>query len=684
MNRFGYVTGLPGHKLALWVVLLVVAVITIVTSGGEAPRRLGVTLFADGPGALQVFYDTGSGLSEGNSARASFVAGENKITLPLPAVRLRALRIDPDASVAHMQLNSVVIEKEGSVQTLPLAGMRAVQEIKAIEPGPSGLHISMMPGATDPQLGLTIQQDPSSYSIVSARISLASRWLLVVIVGLWAVAALARSGGGRLPVPPLLLVAWVLTLAMAFATTTTRSIHPDEFSHATAAKYYLDHWLPPAVLDPAIAGTYSTHGTSYLNELDVVYFLAAKFSIIFTGLGVDGLIALRLFNVALFGLLVALTWRCRGAAAGFIVLLLTPQLWYVFSYLNADAFALFLSLIAFLLVAPPDSPVARFVEGEKVAWLPLIGFVLALGLLLISKRNFLPVVFTLGLGILCRHFGLRAWSIALAVGGAAIVLFHAVAAGNLEHMFPRTAQWFLPVGGALLGAFAIGLLWRVSREASLRPKAGRLALLMACALVVALPRIALDVAVNGTPGQKAISMSIAAERYGQPRFKPSTLETNISASSPGVSLARKGVSLGEVLGAPRQWVRKSWRSMLGVYGYLNVIAPSILYWVLALGVITVFGGAAVWALTHPPARSEFAVLVLGTALVVLSSATHSWANEFQAQGRYLFPALAMIGAYAFSQPDVVRTRSFRYGAAICFLGGFVSFVATAMPVLAGR
>lgn len=684
MNRFGYVTGLPEHKLALWAVLLAIAVITIVTSGTEAPRQLGVTLSADGPGALQVFYDTGSGLSERNSARARFVAGENKITLPLPAVRVRALRIDPDPSVAHMQLKSVMIEKAGSALTLPLAGISAKHEIKAIESGPSGLNISMMPGATDPQLGLTIQQDPSSSSPLSARISKASRWLLVVIAGLWAVTALARSGGGRFPVPPLLLVALTLILAMAFATTTTRSIHPDEFSHVAAAKYYLDHWLPPAVLDPAIAGTYSTHGTTYLNELDVVYFLAAKFSIIFTGLGVDGVIALRLFNVALFGLLVALTWRYRGAAAGFIVLLLTPQLWYVFSYFNADAFALSLSLIAFLLVAPPDSPVARFVEGQKVPWLALVGFVLALGLLLVSKRNYLPVVFTLGLGVLCRHFGLRAWGIAMAAGGAVLLLFHAVAAGNLGHMFPRTAEWFLPVGGALLGAFAIGLLWRVSREASLRAKAGRLALLMVCALVVALPRIALDVSANGTPEQKAISMSIAAERYGQPRFKPSTLETNVNASSPGVSLARKGVSLGEVLGAPRLWVKKSWRSLLGVYGYLNVIAPPILYWVLALGVITVFAGAAVWALAHPPARCEFAILVLGTALVVLSSVTHSWANEFQAQGRYLFPALAMIGAYAFSQPDVGRTRSFRYGAAICFLGGVVSFVVTAMPVLAGK
>lgn len=684
MNRFGYATGLVEHKLALWLVLLAIAVITVVTSGREAPRQLGVTLSADGPGALQVFYDTGSGLSERNSARASFVAGENKIILPLPAVRLRALRIDPDRSVAHMQLKSVVIEKAGSALTLPLADISAKHEIRAIEPGPSGLDISMMPGATDPQLGLTIQQDPSSSSPLSARINKVSRWLLVVIAGLWAVSALARSGGGRLPVSSLLLVVLTLILGMAFATTTTRSIHPDEFSHVAAAKYYLDHWLPPAVFDPAIAGTYSTHGTSYLNEPDVVYFLAAKFSIIFTALGVDGVIALRLFNVALFGLLVALTWRYRGATVGFVVLLLTPQIWYVFSYFNADAFALFLSLTAFLLVAPPDSPVARFVEGQKVSWLALIGFALALGLLLVSKRNYMPVVFALGLGVLCRHFGLRAWGIAIASGGAAMVLFHAVAGGNLEYMFPRTARWFLPVGGALLGAFAIGLLWRVSREASLRAKAGRLALLMACVLVVALPRIALDVSANGTPGQKEASKSIAMERYGQPRFKPSTLETDISASSPGVSLVRKGVSLGEVLGAPRQWVRKSWRSLLGVYGYLDVIAPSTLYWVLGLGVILVFGGAAAWAFAHPHARSEFAILAFGTTLVVLSSVVHSWANEFQAQGRYLFPAFAMIGAYAFSQPDVGRTRSFRYGAAICFLVGIVSFVATAMPVLAER
>src|ERR1700687_171764 len=62
--------------------------------------------------------------------------------------------------------------------------------------------------------------------------------------------------------------------------------HPDEYLHRSAARYYIDHWLPPKVGDAATLDSYSrAYGNSYLNELEVVYPLAGKFSNLLAPLG---------------------------------------------------------------------------------------------------------------------------------------------------------------------------------------------------------------------------------------------------------------------------------------------------------------------------------------------------------------------------------------------------------------
>ena len=93
---------------------------------------------------------------------------------------------------------------------------------------------------------------------------------------------------------------------------------------------------------------------------------------------------------------------------------------------------------------------------------------------------------------------------------------------------------------------------------------------------------------------------------------------------------------------------------------------------------------AAWAFRHANARTELSILVSGVTLVVWNSILQSWANDFQPQGRYLFPALVMIAAYLQSQPELWKSYAFRIGVAACFAGSVLSFVTVALPALAGR
>jgi hypothetical protein len=505
-----------------------------------------------------------------------------------------------------------------------------------------------------------------------------SRALLLLALVVWMVIRLARSRGG-LPVPSLLLGGLFLVAAMALASTTAHPMHPDEHDHVTAARYYLSHWLPPALDAPEIADSYTIWGTTYLSELDVVYLFAAKATEFWPGFGLNETTALRLFNVMLFGVLFVVAWLRRSVWGGAAVLLLTPQVWYIFSYFNADAFPLFLSFIVAMLFAAPDSPVSRFVEGERASRLALGVFVLALGLLFISKRNYPPVVFVVGLSLAVRHLDLNIPGILLGAFGAALLLFRLVAGDQLVYIFPNTAYWFGPVGLLMLGLFTTRILWQVLCQPDLRPRLYRLAVLFTLAVAVALPRFVADFAVNGNSAQKSERMKIAAEQHAGPLFKPSVIAANLSESYPGIHLAEKGVGFSQIIGQPYAWAANSWRSMLGVYGYMNIFAPPVLYWLLSAGMFMLCLSLIAWAYKHPEARRVLIVAVAGVALVALSSFVHSWANAFQAQGRYLLPGLVIIGIYLLSQPGLLRTRSTAFAIALCFMISVLSFVCVALP-----
>ena len=202
--------------------------------------------------------------------------------------------------------------------------------------------------------------------------------------------------------------------------------HPDEMLHLLAGRYFQTHWLPPPVGAPQTAGSYSLWGFSYLDMGDVAHWLLGKAAAAGALFRATPAVAMRSLQVLLY---VALVVWCLARARTFVpalgFLLLTPQLWYVFSYINADAlpFLLFTGLI--LELGWPESGIRAFWRSREAG--PTAGVFavgVLLGLLLTSKLNYLVGVVFLGVILVWLRGEITHWKrltvpIAVAVAIAA-------------------------------------------------------------------------------------------------------------------------------------------------------------------------------------------------------------------------------------------------------------------------
>jgi uncharacterized membrane protein len=193
------------------------------------------------------------------------------------------------------------------------------------------------------------------------------------------------------------------TMLVAFMAVESRiNAHPDEELHLVAGLYFREHWLPPAVGAGDTAATYSGWGFSYLDEADIVYLLFGKAAAVGNYAGLNPALAMRWFQVLLYWTLI--TWtlaRARGFAPMLGFLLLTPQVWYIFSYINGDALPFALLTVLLVELGRPDSSVRAFLSGVQPKSSP--GVFLAgalLGLLVLSKLNYLVSVGFVGGAVL--------------------------------------------------------------------------------------------------------------------------------------------------------------------------------------------------------------------------------------------------------------------------------------------
>ena len=83
-----------------------------------------------------------------------------------------------------------------------------------------------------------------------------------------------------------------------------------------------------------------------------------------------------------------------------LALVLSPQIWYIFSYFNGDGFAFFIALLLALQLIYPDSLTCRYLNSKTLwdKWSGGVLFGILIGTLLLSKMNYyLYVAFILSM-----------------------------------------------------------------------------------------------------------------------------------------------------------------------------------------------------------------------------------------------------------------------------------------------
>ena len=184
--------------IALWIAALFSAY--LIRQPEPSSGVLRVVMAAQAGHAFQVYFDTGDGYSESASARLPLVRTDGvpaEYAVPLPAARLKALRLDPVDAAGTVRLDRVVVQdRSGRVLREPVAGaLQPVNQIASMEPTAEGGWRLCTAGAGD---------DPSVHWELTPPLDLTvSEWgwvpsLVVALGGIWAgVLGLWWLGRGR-------------------------------------------------------------------------------------------------------------------------------------------------------------------------------------------------------------------------------------------------------------------------------------------------------------------------------------------------------------------------------------------------------------------------------------------------------------------------------------------------------
>jgi hypothetical protein len=386
---------------------------------------------------------------------------------------------------------------------------------------------------------------------------------------------------------PLVRIGIVLGLVACMAAAASENSHADEYLHVEAARYYMHHWLPPSIDSEWVVPSFSHYGLTYLAGIDIGYFFAGKFALFFEPFFSDIYTTLRFFNVGLFAVLLFWSARVFRDWHGTWVFFLTPQLWYAFAGYNTESWALFMAFLLIGQVASKESSLQHYlrstVSGKAIRF--LIPALLLSCLLLLSKINFFLVV-----------------------------LF-----------------------------FATWLLWQLvphRLEGSVSRRALKILPLILLPLLLRFGVQTYESAVNKGDLPHAIVQQ--AERYADPDFKPSALRT------PGkgfekVNMKARGYTLGEIL-IGQHWLYRTIASFYGAYGWMAFFSPRWFYLLMELGWLIFIGCMlrATFTGIPKPERVFCGIAWLYLPLIIMISLYYSWTQDFQAQGRYLFPFLPIL------------------------------------------
>ncbi|MFU2485949.1 hypothetical protein [Thauera sp. WH-1] len=621
--------------------------------------------------------------------RQVVTAGYHEYRLPLPRCEL--------ASVSLRSDNKTSIAQSVSLTAITYYGKR-VSTLRGPERRLGGEGIFARDTRPSRKDSLPISQpqvwDVSNIDTRVARV-IWPRWAFVLLIPLCWLAAHYLASNRAYAGPQtshcdiwigLSLVALTLVTTMTLVARTDVSVHPDELSHVGSAHYYFDHWVKPRIGSPETLEAHRTnrYGVAYMTGTDPVYLMAAKFAVAVWPLVQNDVVALRLFNVALLGLLVFGAAFSLQVRIGVIPLLFVPQAWYVFSYFNGDALPLFLAVLVMVGAMRLGQRVRAGSSAGGTRMLALLVGACA-GLLLLSKPNYwvvFGVIFLLYVAEMERMPTKRFITLALgwivALSGVFLLL------DTRRSEDSSAIAEILILLGLLLVAWPMTTVLRclfTTLAQNVRAR-NTLCIFVGAASIVIFMKMIDESWNNPLPltSERSSILSAAIESNASPAFKPSSIGDG--QASKNFHLYEQGVSLTEVL-TEREWFSWSLRSFAGVYGYLNIGPPAFFsYLVIALIIGT---WVVIFALSgrvgcQSPSRGRVQLAMAVGIFTVLSAAIgFSWLYDFQPQGRYLLPILPFLsGGLALSNRRILENTHLTKAVSLGVLISSASFLLIAL------
>lgn len=431
-------------------------------------------------------------------------------------------------------------------------------------------------------------------------------WLLLLGLSLWLYQETKNASlGGR--VASYLFAAGLVGAVLTCIYTGLRSpfwLNPDEYDVKAAVNYYFTHFMPPDIRSDVINDSFPVYGTSRHFEWNLFYFYAAKLGQFF----VDPTVRMRLFSLLIFTVMAGITLKnIRKHYALLFVLLLTPQVWYIFSYATSDALDFFAGFLSLYEILEENSMLNRLLrEPYHRRHILYYGLLSVLFIhLLWAKASFYPILVFLFLILLIR-------------------LLH-------QEKKERGAllRKYLILVGLTLGIFVIRYM------------------------ITDYPYYGFD---------KLRVVIEVTERRADFGYKPSTPPIEQAYS---MSFFGKGITLGELL-TKYEFHKNLFRTFAGFFGSY-AFGEGDWYYILMGGLYLILLGWLTWRFIQMKDKQKWQeygaaafCCFLQYALIVFNS----WFIDFQPQGRYLLPILFFI-SYLISRINRSKEDKVLRGLLVC-------------------
>jgi hypothetical protein len=540
---------------------------------------------------IKVFYaQLNQNYSEEKSCHQNIK--ENKLTYRFHISRInsidtlfrnRKVRIDPSDAPGVIFFKNIVVRQNGFLPIIfnvenSFKSIRAKNNIDKIEYSSSGLRINA--NGRDPQLEVIIGREKIHFDYLFIL-----KWILVIFSVspfIYILLSNIPNKNDFIYVPYFLLFIFVIT---TYTSSVTQLIHLDEVVHVRAGKYYQDHWVPPPICDPKTRDTYSVSGVSRLDGFEVSYWFAGKFSklLYLINNNIERFQRFRYFNSLLILILALLSMKFIEFRFLTLPFLITPEVWYLFTYFNSDAFSLFVITLVGYQVMAEKSILNKYLNPNFEQKINLkisiiLGFLFSF-LFLIKLNYYIFIIFI---------FLLFAKKLVL-------------------------KEYTLPI--------------KVLKRAGL--------LILISTIILGF-RLGVDVAQNGIHrNKKRMECRI---QLAKPLFNPST---PLEDRYPFLHLKERNVPIQELF-SKHHW---GWKTFIHSFGvYFNLPRAELWYYKFIMTILLLFCVYIAVSILIPFKVDEvLLLLIIGfcSALLILLSLWNSWTAHFQAQGRYLFPILTM-------------------------------------------